>query len=230
MKILFLIRSLNSGGAERQLVVLSKGLRERGHDVVVAIFYSGGPLEKELSEARVRIRALNKRGRWDVFAFLSRVTKVIREERPAILHGYLDDPNLITTMLKSLFPRMRVVWGVRCSNIDNRDWLARLIFKLSCLLSRFPDAIIANPHVGRQHLVQADHETLSRTGATASLSLQKTSTPCLTQWEHSWTTPSSASIWVDEPGRSGIDSVSVPSWQCGSRSCRNCTKAIRESP
>ena len=153
MKILFLFRSLYSGGAERQLVVLSKGLRERGHDVVVAIFYSGGPLEKELSEARVRIRALNKRGRWDLLGFFVRLIQVLREERPDILHSYLFDPNLVTLMLKPLFPTTKVVWGIRSSHLDFRhyDWLFRLSFKLNCWLSRFPDAIIANSHVGREY-------------------------------------------------------------------------------
>jgi glycosyltransferase involved in cell wall biosynthesis len=153
LKIIFLIRSLYSGGAERQLVVLSKGLSERGHDVVVAIFYSGGPLEKELWNTRVRVRALNKQGRWDVFGLMSEVTKVVREERPDILHGYGFDQNLIGTTLMPLFPRMRVVWGLRCSNLPHEDWLTRLGMKLNCWLSRFPDAIIANSHAGRKYHV-----------------------------------------------------------------------------
>ena len=66
MKIVFLIRALTYGGAERQLTVLSKGLCERGHDVVIAMFYAGGPLEKELANTQVRVRSLKKRGRWDV--------------------------------------------------------------------------------------------------------------------------------------------------------------------
>ncbi len=44
MKIFFLTRSLNYGGAERQLIVLAKGLCAKGHEIVVAPFYSGGPL------------------------------------------------------------------------------------------------------------------------------------------------------------------------------------------
>jgi hypothetical protein len=36
--ILFLARSLDRGGAERQLVVLDKGLTYRGHAVAVAVF------------------------------------------------------------------------------------------------------------------------------------------------------------------------------------------------
>ena len=38
MRILFLIRSLEVGGAERQLVLLANGLARRGHQVAVAVF------------------------------------------------------------------------------------------------------------------------------------------------------------------------------------------------
>ena len=155
MKILFLIRSLNCGGAERQLTLLSKGLRERGHEVVIGIFYSGGPLEKELWEARVRIRPLNKRGRWDMIRFFMRLMQVVREERPDIVHSYLDESNLLTVFLKPFFPAAKAVWGIRCSHMDLRryDWLYWLNVKLNCWLSRFPDAIIANSHVGRGYHV-----------------------------------------------------------------------------
>ena len=48
MKIVFLIRSLAFGGAERQLVALARGLHERGHEVRVGVFYGDGPLEADL--------------------------------------------------------------------------------------------------------------------------------------------------------------------------------------
>jgi len=152
VKILFLTRSLYyGGGQQRQLVLLAKSLCERGHDVVIAVFYSGGLLEKELSATKVRVRALNKRGRWDVAGFLLRLIRVVREERPDVLHGYLLEPNLIATFLKPLFPAMKVAWGIRCSNLDPIDWLDKVSFKLNCWLSRFPDIIIANSHAGREY-------------------------------------------------------------------------------
>lgn len=155
MKILFLLRSLNYGGAERQLVLLAKGLLERGHHVVVVTFYSGGPLEKELREAGVRVRPLHKRGRWDLLSFLFRLTRVVREEHPDILHSYLTDQNLMAILLKPLFPSIKIVWGVRCSMMDSTqyDWLSGLSLKLTCRLARFADAIIANSHVGCEHHV-----------------------------------------------------------------------------
>jgi glycosyltransferase involved in cell wall biosynthesis len=117
------------------------------------VYYSGGPLEKDLLEAGVRIRPLNKRGRWDVLNFLFRLMKVMREERPDILHSYLTD--LVTVILKPVLPGTKVVWGIRVSNIDYRDydWLVWVCSKLECWVSRFADAIISNSHAGRDYHV-----------------------------------------------------------------------------
>lgn len=155
IKICFLLRSLTYGGAERQLVLLAKGLHERGHHVAVITFYSGGPLEKELREAGVRIRPLYKRGRWDVLVFLIRLTRIMWEERPDILHGYLTGQNLIAVLIKPLFPSIKIVWGVRSAirDLGRREWLDSVSFKLTCWLSRFADAIIANSHAGREYHV-----------------------------------------------------------------------------
>ena len=153
MKICFLVRSLYVGGMERQLAVLSKGLFQRGHDVVIVVFYSGGELEKELEEAGVRIRSLHKWGRWDIFRFLFRLTHFLRKERPDILHSYLFDPNLVTVILKPFFPTIKVVWGIASSYMDSNhfDWLNRFSSELDRWLSRFPDAIISNSQAGRTY-------------------------------------------------------------------------------
>jgi len=162
MKILFLTRSLNCGGAERQLVLLARGLHQRGHDVAVALFYSGGPLEADLKEASVRMISLNKRGRWDVFGFLTRLVRTVLYERPNVLHSYIG--NLVTVAVKPFLPSMRIVWGIRCSYMDfsRYDWLLRASYALSCRLSRSADIIIANSHAGRRSHV-ADGYPADRT-------------------------------------------------------------------
>ena len=40
MKILFLIRTLDKGGAERQLSYLASGLAKLGHEITVLTYYS----------------------------------------------------------------------------------------------------------------------------------------------------------------------------------------------
>jgi glycosyltransferase involved in cell wall biosynthesis len=153
MKILFLTQHLGYGGAERQLVVLAKGLQARGHDVVVSVFYPDGPLEKELQGSGVRVRSLGKRSRWHLASFLVTFINMVRAERPAIIHGYLGEPNIFSLIPKLLVPGVKVVWGIRDSHMDfsNDEWIIRVNARLARWLSRFPDCIITNSHAGLQY-------------------------------------------------------------------------------
>jgi glycosyltransferase involved in cell wall biosynthesis len=120
---------------------------------MVAVFYSGHPLEKELEDAGVPIHSLDKRGRWDTLRFFMQLLRLLRSERPEIVHGYLTEPNISGLILKPLVPGMKMVWGVRASNMDltQYDWLARVVFRISCWLSRHADLIIANSRAGCEY-------------------------------------------------------------------------------
>ncbi len=155
MAITLLIQSLAYGGSERQLVVLARELHKRKRSVVVAVFYPGGPLEKELREAGVSVRGLNKQGRWDVIRFLLRFVRFLYQEKPDTLYGFFGTPNLLMALFKPVFPRTRMVWGVRGSNLDftRYDWLAGLHYEVERRLSRFADLIIVNSRAGLDHAV-----------------------------------------------------------------------------
>ena len=153
VKTAFLIRSLDFGGAERQLVLLATALRGRGHDVLVVVFYPGGPLEAELRHAGVAIRSLDKAGRWDVLGFLSRLRHIVREERPDVLHGYLDVANAVAVAMRPFAPDLKVVWGVRASKLDatRYDWLTRASALVARVLSRYAHLVISNSRAGLAH-------------------------------------------------------------------------------
>ena len=148
MKIAFLIRSLDRGGAERQLVCLANGLATMGHQVAVMVFYGGGELESELDG--VQLLDLKKAGRWDLPGFLARLAGCVRGYKPDILHGYLGTANALTVLLKPFMSRVPVVWGLRASDMDlsHYDWLSRWSFVLERNLSRFADLIIVNSRSG----------------------------------------------------------------------------------
>jgi glycosyltransferase involved in cell wall biosynthesis len=149
---MFLVRSLDYGGAQRQLVTLAQALDKDRFDVTVISFYSGQPLEKELDRSAVRFISLAKRGRWDLFVFLRRLIRELRATRPDVVHGYLDIPNLLALFTKP-FVHARVVWGIRAVEIDLRqyDWLLRAAAKLERLFARFADLIIVNSVAGFDH-------------------------------------------------------------------------------
>ncbi len=152
-RILFLIRSLGRGGAERQLVALATGLRRAGWDVAVACFYGGGAFQRDLRQADVAVIDLGKRGRWDTAGFLRRLWRTLREHDPDLVHGYLTVGNLLSLLARFASRHTRIAWGVRSSYIDRDryDWLSRLTFRLSCRLARFADLIVFNSEAGAAH-------------------------------------------------------------------------------
>lgn len=152
-RVLFLIRSLGRGGAERQLAALATAMRRSGRDVSVACFYAGGAFQRELVAAGVPVIDLRKRNRWDIAGFLWRLWRAFRHNRPDIVHGYLTVGNLLSLLAKLADRHTRVLWGVRSSYIDrNRyDWMSRLTFRFSRRLSHLADGIIVNSWAGAAH-------------------------------------------------------------------------------
>ena len=151
--IFFLLRSLNIGGTERQLMELVKGLDSNHFDITVGLFYNEGALIEEIkSMPWIHVVSLNKSGRWDIIRFVLRFIKLLKSLQPDILYSFLPDANIAGLIAGRLSGVKRVVWGVRASNMDvsRYDWLARTSLRLSAFLSKFPDAIIANSHVGKE--------------------------------------------------------------------------------
>jgi len=159
VKIVFLARSLGLGGAERQLVELAAGLHRRGHDVSVAVFYSGHPLDAELERAGVPLHNLEKRGRWDVAGFAVRLLRLLRTERPDVLHSYLSVPNMLAAISAPLLRSTAIVWGVRASNlnVEHYEWLTRLTERGGVLLARLADRILVNSQAGFEHHVRTGY-------------------------------------------------------------------------
>lgn len=154
--IFILIRSLNVGGAERQVSVLAKGLHKRGYKVTIGVFYSGGALEEDLLQAGVSIYPLQKKGRWDLLGWFFRYVKAIRDVNPDVVYSFLTTSNIVA-ILGRLFVSKPVVWGIRASDMKfrNYDWLAGLSAWFEGKLSRYVQTIIFNSRFSRNY-----HESL----------------------------------------------------------------------
>src|SRR2546427_11494921 len=92
--VALIIRSLDYGGAERQLVTMAKALDNKRFDITVLTFYPGGLLEKDLAGSGVRLISLGKRGRWDLPGFLGRLAYRLWLLGPDVIYSCLDIPNL----------------------------------------------------------------------------------------------------------------------------------------
>lgn len=149
MRIAFVTRSLEVGGAERQLVELACGLHDRGHEVSVKAFYGGGVFEQHLEERGIPVRVLNKRGRWDVAHFMLQLLRELRRDDPDIVHGYLPVPNLLLAALKPML-KAKVVWGIRASDMQRvpQERISTLVYDLEARVANVADLIIVNSYAG----------------------------------------------------------------------------------
>jgi glycosyltransferase involved in cell wall biosynthesis len=151
MRPLFLIRSLDTGGAERQLVQLALSLAERDIEVGIATMYGGGALEGELSRRQnVSLFDLRKKGRSDVGPFLVRAYSVAKSFKPDLVHGYMSGANELALALGTVL-RVPTAWGIRVSDqhFDEYSTFREAVFRVGVLLSRFPSLIVANSFAGR---------------------------------------------------------------------------------
>lgn len=152
-RVVLLIRSLNRGGTERQLVNLARSLDRNRFDLTVLTFYPDGDFLKEICNSGIPVISLQKSSRWDVIGFFWRLLTQLRRIKPDIIYSFLVEPNLLTPFLKPFLRGARLVWGIRAANVqlEHYDWFARLNFKLQVFFSRFADLIILNSNAARDY-------------------------------------------------------------------------------
>jgi len=155
IRLLFLINSLNPGGAERQLCELVKHMDTRQFEVQVVVFYDPadpcmtGFYEQVAALPGVTLRSLHKRRGMAGFGVaLPRLLAMLLRFDPDIVHGYMDG-NLPILLLGGLLGK-RVVWGIRRTSRDRSkmDAFSRWLLALAVRLSRFVDLTIFNSEAG----------------------------------------------------------------------------------
>ena len=145
MKLLFLVPRLDVGGAQRQLCLLTGGLRAAGHRVLVATLVPGGAFRADLLSLGIPTICLGDRERPSP-RLLTRLRMLIDREQPDILHSYLPSANVLSGLVKGFYPRLPVVWGLRVTEGDSRLYgaLHRVIYLLERNLPWTADLMIAN--------------------------------------------------------------------------------------
>lgn len=154
IEVMHVITSLDVGGAETVLTRLVTGDSAGPVSHRVVSLKSGGALRANLEEAGIPVHGLGIEGIGDVLGGLVRLVRIIRLEKPAVVHGWLYHAVLLATLALALSgrrSRTRLVWGVRCSDMDMRRyaWSARYVAKPLPFLSSKTDLVTYNSEAGR---------------------------------------------------------------------------------
>lgn len=155
MRVLIVVSALTYGGAERQVVLLSRAMSEAGHSVMIYTLNDQVPRANELLGSRVELVVDQKRSRLD-FAVLRRLRRCILGWKPDVVHGFLFDGDLYSRLAA-------INLSVPVLNSERNDAYQRkrsqtLAFRLT---SRFVDGVIANSYAGKRfaehvHRISAD--------------------------------------------------------------------------
>ncbi len=135
IRVLLLIPTLDGYGAEKQLALLACGLPKNRFDVHVAVLTRTGPYETVLRQAGVKVSFLNKRLKFDPFAFW-KLRKLLNEFQPDILHTWLFAANAYGRLVVGGRSRRegetspRVVVSERCVDVWKAGWQLWLDRKL----------------------------------------------------------------------------------------------------
>ena len=127
LNLVHLIYDLGLGGAERQLYELATRLpSERYHQTIVR-FKPAGEYAARFVEHGINVLTVHKRQAIDL-SFFTRLTRVLRELKPDIVHSWMRTANLWgRAAALRLKPRPAIVAGVRNTHPGLPSWRRALI-------------------------------------------------------------------------------------------------------
>lgn len=138
-RILHVIASLDRAGAEKQLVLLARGLVQHDFDVHVCALTRGGPRAADLRQAAIPVRVLGKRWKADPFA-LWRLRRHIRQLAPDLVHTWMFTANTYGRLAAMMARVGLLVAAERCAD----PWKSWLQISLDRVLARRTQRIVAN--------------------------------------------------------------------------------------
>jgi glycosyltransferase involved in cell wall biosynthesis len=139
---MFVINRLIFGGAETQVLALSRALASRGHSIVIYTLSADNPRADELTGAGVTVVADSKRGKFDP-ALVFRIRRLIRDFKADLVHGFLLEGNLYAR-LAAARTEVPVLNSER-----NDNYHIPLRHRLALALTRgMATGVVANSHAG----------------------------------------------------------------------------------
>lgn len=113
MKILCVIDSLGSGGAQRQLVNMAVGFKEKGHDVHFLVYHHETFFQPMLDEAKVPITFILE---GNYFRRILKIRAFIRQGNFDAVLSFLEGANFIAEMSAFPYRKWRLIVGERSAN------------------------------------------------------------------------------------------------------------------
>ncbi len=107
IKVLYVIDTLYSAGAERSLLEITK--RYKKIDPVFVHIYKTDTLKEEFLSSGLKVYSLGVEGRWSLKEAEKKLANVYKLENPDIIHSTLFRSDIVTRRLKSKFKELPLI-------------------------------------------------------------------------------------------------------------------------
>lgn len=151
--IVHLITTLDAGGAEAMLYKFLKHTSNSSKNHYSVISLTGnGFYGSRIRKLGIPVYPLNMEGRLQDLKELFRLFRLLRRLRPKLLQTWLYHSDLIGLCLGRLAGIKKILWNVRCSNMNLKHYAltTQLVFYLLAKISRLPDAVVVNSEAGKR--------------------------------------------------------------------------------
>jgi len=153
-KIVHIIGDLSIGGTERALSSLLINLPDKQLKNYVISLSGNGYFSHEIKKAGIEVYELNFTTNLNLVKNILKLIFTIHKIRPDILQGWMYHSNLIVSIVKFTFIRKpKVFWNIRQSlySLQFEKKSTIYVIKILKFLSRFPDKIIFNSEIAKNH-------------------------------------------------------------------------------
>ncbi len=118
IKVLHLIPTLSSGGAERQLVNLVNTTSKEIVDHVVCAIDESYFFEPEIREAGYKVIKFDISGKHPFFKIASKFRDVVRDEKPDIIHTWLYNANVAARLATLLGDKVPIITSIQSADFE----------------------------------------------------------------------------------------------------------------
>lgn len=151
LKIVHIIPSLNSGGAEAMLYKLLKNQASPNNSIEIVTLLSAGFYADQIRKMKYPVHELNLKTARNPFKVFLQLVKVFR--KADIIQSWMYHSDLIAFVLGKLMLRKKVIWGIRRSYLDKEYMRVGTYYtaKICAYLSKYVDGIISCTFVGKKN-------------------------------------------------------------------------------
>ena len=156
IQITFVIDKLESGGTQRQLVMLAAALTNSGYEIETLVYHRNGFFADDLAEIGVPVNYVSFRNKAHL---VHAMRKAIKASKPDVVISCLPGPNILMGLIGLFRRRFALITSERCFDIVGKSW--------KCFMRYGPhflaDAVICNSYAQYHHILEVFPRLESRT-------------------------------------------------------------------